>query len=86
MSSIVLLYSSHRITEKELAEVILQADGVLTPEPEKRSFGGIIDGSTYVWIDSIPCYDGGFDYEEKPLDEKEFALLEQAKILLGGKF
>jgi hypothetical protein len=86
MSSCVLLYSNHLITEEELAEVILQADGVLTPEPEKRSFGGIIDGSTYVWIDSIPCYDGIFDYEGKPLDEKEFALLEQAKILLGGEF
>jgi hypothetical protein len=48
MSSIVLLYSSHHITEEEQAEVILQADGVLTPEPETRSFGGIIDGSTYV--------------------------------------
>ena len=86
MSANVLLYSSHDITEEELAEVILQVQGVLTPEPEKRSFGGIIEGSTYVWIDSIPCYDGVFDDEGKPLDEEDMALLEQAKALLGGEF
>ena len=51
MSSNILLYSNHCITEEELAEVILQSDGILTPEPETRSFGGIIDGSTYIWID-----------------------------------
>jgi len=81
MSANVLLYSSHDITEEELAEVILQVQGVLTPEPEKRSFGGIIEGSTYVWIDSIPCNEGVFD----PLDEQAMAVLEQAEVLLGGK-
>ncbi len=81
MSANVLLYSSHDITEEELAEVILQAQGVLTPEPEKRSFGGIIEGSTYVWIDSIPCNEGVFD----PLDEQAMAVLEQVEVLLGGK-
>lgn len=85
MSSNVLLYSSHAITEAELAEVILEAGGVLTPEPEKRSFGGIIDGETYVWIDIIPCYDGVFDAEGNP-DEEAMASLEPVKVLLGGEF
>jgi|SRR5450432_2609752 hypothetical protein len=86
MSANVLLYSSHLITKEELAEVILDAGGVITSEPQARSFGGIIDGEAYVWIDSIPCYDGVFDYEGNPLDEKEFALLQQAKVLLDGEF
>lgn len=85
MSASVLLFSSHDITEEELAEVILQAGGKLL-SPGMRSFGGIIDGEDAVWIDRIDCYDGVFDYEGKPLDDKEFALLEQARILLGGEF
>jgi hypothetical protein len=85
MSANVLLYSSHAITEAELAEVILESAGVLTPEPEKRSFGGIIDGETYVWIDIIPCYDGVFDAEGNP-DEEAMASLEPVKVLLGGEF
>src|SRR5713226_4665209 len=84
MSSEVLLYSSHCITEEELAEVIREADGVLTPQGP--SFGRISNGWTHVWIDSIPCYDGVFDDEGKPLDEEDMALLEQAKALLGGEF
>jgi hypothetical protein len=39
-----------------------------------------------MWIMSIPCYDGVFDYEGNPLDEDVVALLEQAKVLLGGEF
>ncbi|MFL5662519.1 MAG: hypothetical protein ACJ8BW_14385 [Ktedonobacteraceae bacterium] len=86
MSSNVLLFSSHRITEEELAEVIRQADGLLTPQSAAGYFGGIIDEKTSVWIDSIPCYDGVFDDEGNPLDEDDVALLEQAKVLLGGEF
>ena len=84
MSSNVLLYSSHRITEEELAEVIRQAGGVLTPE--LPTFGRISHDWTHVWIDSIPRYDGVFDDEGNPLDEDVVALLEQAKVLLGGEF
>ena len=86
MSANVLLYSSHPITKEELAEVILDAGGVITAEPGARSFGGVTNGEAYVWIDIVPCYDGVFDYEGNPLDEKEFALLEQAKLLLRGEF
>jgi hypothetical protein len=86
MSSNVLLFSSHRITEEELAEVIRQAGGVLTPQSAAGYFGGIIDEKTSVWIMSIPCYDGVFDDEGNPLDEDVVALLEQAKVLLGGEF
>ncbi|MGB8345879.1 MAG: hypothetical protein WCD86_13415 [Ktedonobacteraceae bacterium] len=86
MSANVGLYSSHDITEEELAQVILQSDGILTPQPEARAFGGIIDGSTYVWINRIPCYDGVFDWEGKPLNEDDITLLDEAKRLLGGEF
>jgi len=78
MSTNVLLYSSHHITEEELAEVILQVQGVLTPEPETSSFRGIVEGSTHVWIDSIPC-------SFAPFDEQAIAVLEQVEVLLGGK-
>src|SRR5260221_10775029 len=86
MSANVLLCSSHCITEEELAEVIRQAGRVLTPQSAAGYFGGIIDEETSMWIMSIPCYDGVFDYEENPLDEDVVALLEQAKVLLGGEF
>lgn len=86
MSANVLLYSSHRITEEELAEVIHEAKGILTPESAARYFGGIIDDRTYVWIDIVPCYNGVFDYEGNPLDEDDIVLLDQAKELLGGEF
>lgn len=86
MSANVLLYSSHLITKEELAEVILDTDGVVTPESGVRFFGSVFDGEAYIWIDSVPCYNGVFDYEGNPLDQKEFALLEQAKLLLGGEF
>jgi hypothetical protein len=86
MSASVGLYSRHLITKEELAEVILDAGGVITSEAGARSFGGVINGDAYVWINIIPCYDGVFDYEGNPLDEKEVALLEQAKLLLGGEF
>lgn len=84
MSSNVLLYSSHSITEEELAEVIREAGGVLTPQGP--SFGRISNGWAHVWIKSIPCYEGVFDDEGTPLDEKDIALLEQAKALLGDEF
>jgi hypothetical protein len=86
MSANVLLYSSHYITEEELAELILQAGGILTPQPEARAFGGMIDGGAYVWINRIPCYDGVFDAEGNPLDENDITLLDQAKAMLGGEF
>ncbi len=86
MSYGVLLYSSHDITEEELAEVILQADGVLTPGSPAGYFGGLVDGEAHVWIFRIPCYDGVFDGEGKPLDEDDIVLLDQAKALLGGEF
>jgi hypothetical protein len=86
MSADILLFSSHYITDEELAQVIRQAGGILTPEPEARAFGGIIEGSTYVWINRIPCYDGVFDWEGEPLDEEDIVLLDKAKRLLGGEF
>ncbi|SRR5712691_2918902 len=86
MSAGVLLYSSHDIIEEELAEVIRQAGGILTPESPARYFGGLIAGEANVWIFRIPCYDGVFDYEGKPLDEDDIVLLDQAKALLGGEF
>lgn len=86
MSSKVLLYCSHLITDEELAEVILQADGVLTPGSPAGYFGGLVAGEAYVWISRIPCYDGVFDYEGKPMNEEVYTLLEQAKVLLGGEF
>lgn len=86
MSSNVLLYSSHLITDEELAEVILQADGVLTPGSPAGYFGGLVLGEAYVWISRIPCYDGVFDSEGKPMNEEVYTLLEQAKVLLGGNF
>jgi hypothetical protein len=84
LSASVGLYSSHRITEEELADVIRQAGGVLTPE--LVWFGRISHEWTHVWIDPIPCYDGVFDDEGIPFDEKDMVLLEQAKVLLGGEF
>lgn len=86
MSASVVLYSSHEITEEELAEVIHQAGGILTPGSPARYFGGIVDGKTYVWMKIIPCYDGIFDYEGNPLVEDDIVLLAQAKELLGGEF
>jgi hypothetical protein len=86
MSASVALYSSHDITDEELAEVILQAGGILTPEPEARAFGGDMNGDAYVWINRMPCYDGVFDGEGTPLDENDIKLLDQAKALLVGKF
>lgn len=86
MSSNVLLYSSHLITDEELAEVIFQADGVLTPGSPAGYFGGLVAGEAYVWVSRIPCYDGVFDYEGKPMDEKDLVVLEQAKMLLGEDF
>ncbi|GHO51703.1 hypothetical protein [Ktedonobacter robiniae] len=86
MSAGVGLYSSHDITEEELAEVILQAGGMLTPDSPAGYFGGLIEGEAYVWVFRIPCYDGVFDNEGNPLDEDEIVLLDQAKVLLGGEF
>ncbi len=86
MSASVALYSSHDITDEELAEVILQAGGILTPKPEARAFGGVMNGDAYVWINRMPCYDGVFDWEGKPLDEDVMTLLDQAKMMLGGEF
>jgi hypothetical protein len=86
LSANLLLYSSHHITTEELAEVILQAGGILTPESAVGYFGGLVADETYIWIFPIPCYEGVFDHEGNPLDEDEFALLEQAEGLLGGKF
>ena len=84
MSANVVLYSSHRLTEEELAEVIRQADGVLTPE--RVWFGRISQQVTHVWIERIPCYDGVSDDDGTPFDEQDVALLERAKVLLGGEF
>jgi hypothetical protein len=84
MSASVLLFSSHDITTEEMVEVIQLAGGMLTPE--LPSFGRISHGRTHVWIDRIPCYDGVFDYEGKPLDEDVMMLLTQAKALLGNDF
>src|SRR5579872_6836176 len=86
MSAGVVLYSSHDITEEELAEVILRADGMLTPGSPAGYFGGLIAGEAYVWVFRIPCYDGVFDWEGKPLDEDDITLLNKAKALLGGEF
>src|SRR5579863_2271463 len=86
MSYGVVLYSSHDITEEELAEVILQADGVLTPDSPAGYFGGFVDGEAHVWASRIPCYDGVFDWEGRPLDENDSVLLDDAKALLGGEF
>lgn len=86
MSYEVLLFSSHDIREKELAEVILQAGGILTPDSPAGYFGGLVDGEAHVWISRVPCYDGVFDDEGKPLDEDEIVFLDQAKTLLGGAF
>ena len=86
MSASVLLYSSHRITEEELAGVILQSGGVLTPGSPAGYFGGLVDGEAHVWVFPVPCYDGVFDWEGKPLDEGEIMLLDQAKALLAGEF
>lgn len=84
MSASVLLYSSHRITEEELAEVIRQADGVLTPE--LVWFRRISHDGTHVWIDRVPYYDGVFDDDGTPLTDEDVPLLDQAKVLLGGEF
>lgn len=86
MSSGVTLYSSHLISDEELAEVLLQANGVLTPESPAGYFGGLIDGKDYIWIFRIPCYDGVFDDKGNFLDENDRILLEQARLLLGGEF
>jgi len=86
MSANVALYSNRSITDEELAQVIRQAGGILTPQPEARAFGGLIDGNAYVWVNRIPCYDGVFDWEGKPLDEDDITLLDEAKRLLGGEF
>jgi len=84
VSSNDLLYSNHHIAEEELAEVIRQAGGVLTPE--HSSFGRISHDRTHIWINIIPSYDGVFDHEGNPLIEEDILLLEQAKALLGGEF
>lgn len=86
MSANVALYSSHHITEEELAEVIRQAGGVLTPGSPAGYFGGLVDGEAHVWVFPIPTYDGVFDEEGKPLDENDIVLLDQAKAILGGEF
>lgn len=86
MSASILLYSSHRIAEEELTEVILQADGVLTPRSAAGYFGGLLDEEAHVWMFPIPCYDGVFDEEGKPLDENDIVLLDQAKAMLGSEF
>jgi len=86
VSASVGIYSSHYITDEELAQVIRQAGGILTPQPEDRAFGGIMSGKAYVWINRIPCYDGVFDEEGNPLDEGDITLLDRAKRLLGGEF
>ncbi len=86
MSADVSLYSSHDISDEELAEVILQAGGIFSPEPEARAFGGVMQGNAYVWITRTPCYNGVFDWDGKPLNEIDIILLDQAKELLGGEF
>ncbi|EFH87152.1 hypothetical protein [Ktedonobacter racemifer] len=86
MSAGVGHYSSYDITEEELAGVILQADGRLTPGSAAGYFGGFIDGEAYVYVFRIPCYDGVFDDEGNPLDKDDIVLLDQTKALLGGEF
>ncbi|GHO64333.1 hypothetical protein KSC_032250 [Ktedonobacter sp. SOSP1-52] len=86
MSSSVLLFSSHNVTEEELADIILQSGGIVTTSPTARAFGGLVDGECDIWIDRIPCYDGVFDDEGNPLKEENIVLLEKAKGLLGGEF
>jgi hypothetical protein len=86
MSAGVALYSSHLISEEELAEVILEAGGELTPESPSGYFGGLVEGEASVWVMIIPCYDGVFDWEGRPLNEDDMVLLDQAKLLLGGEF
>lgn len=39
-----------------------------------------------MWIFRVPCYNGVFDDEGKPLDEDDIVLLDQAKALLGSEF
>jgi hypothetical protein len=86
MSSGVVLYSSHGITNEELADIILQADGVLTPGSPAGYFGGLAAGKAYIWVFRIPCYDGVFDWDGQPLNEDVMVLLDQAKVLIGGEF
>jgi hypothetical protein len=86
MSYGVVLYSSHEITEEEFAEVVLQANGVLTPGSPAGYFGGFVEGEAHVYVFRIPCYDGVYDWEGQPLDKNDIVLLDQAKALLGGEF
>lgn len=85
MSTGVVLYSSHHISEEELARVIVEAGGVLTPESPAGYFGGLIDGEAYVWAMIIPCYDGVFDSDDNPLNEEDIIFLGQAESLLDGE-
>ena len=86
MSAGVVLCSCHFISDEELAEVLLQSHGVLTPESPAGYFGGLIDGEDYIWVFRIPCYDGVFDDEGNFLDENDRVWLERAKFLIGGEF
>lgn len=84
MSANIALYSSHHITEEELAEVIQQAGGISTTSHPIS--GRVSHGRTHVWIQRIPCYDGVFDWEGNPLNEEDIPLLDRAKAMLGGEF
>lgn len=84
MSASVDLYSTHLITEKELMDVIREASGVVTPEGPY--FGRLSQGNTHVWIIISEPYNGVFDYKGEPFDQKEVALLDQAKEIIGGEF
>lgn len=84
MSASILLYTSYPLNKEELAEIIVQAGGVVTPNGPY--FGRVSHDWAHVWLLPIQCYDGVFDYEGNPLDEKEFELTERAKELLGGTF
>ncbi len=85
MSANLLLYSSHDITGEELAEVILEAGGIIPPESAAGYFGGIIDDGTAIWITPIAWDDGVFDDEGNFLDEDGAFWLEGTKKLLGGE-
>lgn len=86
MSANIAIYSNDHIAEEELVEVIRQVGGILTPGSPAGYVGGFVDGDAHIWTKIIPCYDGVFDYEGKPLDEDDIILLDRAKSILGGEF
>lgn len=76
MSYNIALYSSHRITTGELADVLQQAGGVVTPEIPR--FGRVSHEHSHTWISPEDCYDG-------IVDEEDFKFIAQINTLLGAE-